>query len=71
MGAAAAASLSFMIMGMVRAWSSPGMHSLCVSYTEKWCDHITIRKYLVYLSRYAVTVRVQGSSSYRVGHFMD
>lgn len=28
MGAAAAASLSFMIMGMVRAWSSPGMPSL-------------------------------------------
>lgn len=28
MGAAASASLSFMIMGMVRAWSSPGMPSL-------------------------------------------
>ena len=31
MGAAAAASLSFMIMGMVRAWSSPGMPSLLES----------------------------------------
>lgn len=28
MGAAASASLSFMILGMVRAWSSPGMPSL-------------------------------------------
>ena len=31
MGAAAAASLSFMMMGMVRGWSSPGMPDLLAS----------------------------------------
>lgn len=38
MGAAAAASLSFMIMGMVRAWSSPGMPSLLESKAVELSD---------------------------------
>ena len=38
MGAAASASLSFMIMGMVRGWSSPGMPSLLESKAVELSD---------------------------------
>jgi facilitated trehalose transporter len=38
MAAACAASLSFMVMGMVRGWSSPGMPSLIQSKEVEMTD---------------------------------
>lgn len=71
MGAAAAASLSFMIMGMVRAWSSPGMPSLldskAVPLTESDVSWISKLGHLQLL-KVLKMVCVCGNNRLRISH---